>query len=42
LSEELEKINKLYGAHGSNFEEFPTFKFQEPKLDSIYLEKSDK
>ena len=40
LNSELEKATKQYGgAAGVDMTKFPTFKFSEPKLDPISIEK---
>lgn len=39
LKAELEKVAKQYGSDGQDMTKFPTFKFQDPVIDPINLEK---
>lgn len=39
LKAELEKVAKQYGSDGQDMTKFPSFKFQDPVIDPINLEK---
>lgn len=39
LKSELEKVAKQYGSAGQDITKFPTFKFEDPVIDPINLQK---